>query len=94
MACWLCCPFSSFYLAPSTNKNLRCTQTSNLFFYLSPPAAGSTGGAAWPPAAGLLAAGDLLSAPPRDHQRRQRGGKGEGPRHLQQTASPAAPGGG
>lgn len=36
MACWLCCPFSSFYLAPSTNKNLCCTQTSNLFFICRP----------------------------------------------------------
>ena len=47
-----------------------------------------------PAAAGVLAAGDLLSAPPGGHGRRQHRGEGEGPRHLQQTASAAATGGG
>lgn len=47
----------------------------------------------WPAGAGLLAAGDLLSAPSRGRRSGQRGGQGEGPRHLQQAASPAAAGG-
>jgi len=57
-----------------------------------PLPAGTAGGAARPPAGGLLAAGDLLPAPPGGHGRGQPGGQGEGPRHRQQAAPPAAPG--
>lgn len=67
-----------------------CTLTSAL---CRPLLSGVAGGAVWPAAASLLPARDLLSAPPGGGRRGQRGSQGEGPRHRQQTASPAATGG-
>lgn len=48
---------------------------------MSPPAE-TAGGAVQPAAGGVFAAGDLISAASRGCRRGQRGGQGEGARHL------------
>lgn len=77
-------------MSNTAQSRLLCADSCALCRPLLPDAAGR---AVRPAAAGLLTAGDLLPAPPGGRGRGQRGGQGKSPRHLQQTASPAATGG-